>query len=340
MSLLPAKSKFDEYVKMGLIRSQTEGDLTIYQYTELTQFDRLWNGVTLAARGIVFDKDGTVVQRCFPKFFNSDEPEGIVLSKTVKPTKLAVYEKLDGSLIKVTFDTKHGLVVTSKASFNSDQAKWALEIIDEEGYEFSQGVTYHFELIHPSNQIVLNYGDRRELVLLAVVDNETGKEYSLHHVGGFKKVKKLPDEIIKDVNKLNENGFYEGVVVDFGSYRLKMKTDEYVRLHRIVTDFTPKRVWEALSAGQMIERQNIPEEFLKWLEATEKELLLAYSELFDKVNQALVDSAEMTNKEVALTDDEGIKSMKHYIFASRSGKDISQMIWKAIKPKGGENEQI
>ena len=79
--------------------------------------------------------------------------------------------------------------------------------------------------------------------------------------------------------------------------------------------------------------KNIPEEFLKWLEATEKELLSAYSELFDKVNQALVDSAEMTNKEVALTDDEGIKSMKHYIFASRSGKDISQMIWKAIKPK-------
>lgn len=100
------------------------------------------------------------------------------------------------------------------------------------------------------------------------------------------------------------------------------------------TEFTPKRVWEALSAGQRIDRMNIPEEFIKWLDDTEKELLLKYNELFDKINQALADTINMTNKEIALSDNEAIKEVREYIFAVRSEKDVRAKIWKAIKPKG------
>lgn len=55
--MLPTKATFDEYVKKGLVRSQKYKDLTIYQYTEFTQFESLWNNCTLNARGIVFDND-------------------------------------------------------------------------------------------------------------------------------------------------------------------------------------------------------------------------------------------------------------------------------------------
>ena len=116
--MLPTKSTFDEYVKKGLIRSQTYKDMTIYQYTEFTQFESLWNNCTLNARGIVFDDDGVVVQRCIPKFFNHDEPDGIKVEKLMlKEQTPVIQEKLDGSLIKITKDEKHGLVITSKASF-------------------------------------------------------------------------------------------------------------------------------------------------------------------------------------------------------------------------------
>ncbi len=338
---LPQKTKFDEYVKMGLVRSQTKDDLTVYQYTEVTQYDRLWNGPTMLARGIVFDDDGEVVQRCIPKFFNFDEPDGRIAAKMLgdKMSDPLVQDKLDGSLIKVTSDQKHGLVVTSKASFESVQAKWAMEIIEEEGYIFSSGLTYHFELIHPENQIVLNYGGRRELVLFAVVINENGKELNLYNKEelyqnpegpAFKIVERLSPEVLNDVNKLNEAGLSEGVVANYGGLRLKMKTDEYVRLHRIVTNFTPKRVWEALSEGQTIDRQNIPEEFLNWLEDTENDLRAEYAELDKKISDAVEATKDLTNKEVGLSDN----PMKNYIFYSRSGKDLSEAIWKAIKPKG------
>ncbi len=80
--MLPTKATFDEYVKKGLVRSQKYKDLTIYQYTEFTQFESLWSNCTLNARGIVFDDDGVLVQRCIPKFFNHDEPDGIKIEKT------------------------------------------------------------------------------------------------------------------------------------------------------------------------------------------------------------------------------------------------------------------
>ncbi len=334
--MLPTKATFDEYVKKGLVRSQKYKDLTIYQYTEFTQFESLWSNCTLNARGIVFDDDGVLVQRCIPKFFNHDEPDGIKVEKLMHKEQIGVVqEKLDGSLIKITKDQKHGLVITSKASFESDQAKMAKEIVDENNYDFKEGWTYHFELIHPDNQIVLNYGDERKLVLLAIIDNKTGKDIDIYsHELRFEKPQLYELGVLPNVNVLNKNGLHEGVVVNYGSYRLKYKTDEYIRLHRIVTEFTPKRVWEALSSGQRMDRMNIPEEFIKWLNETENELLARYNELLNKINQAFVDTQNMTNKEIALSDDENVKEMREYIFAVRSGKDIEAKIWKAIKPKG------
>lgn len=334
--MLPTKATFDEYVKKGLVRSQKYKDLTIYQYTEFTQFESLWSNCTLNARGIVFDDDGVLVQRCIPKFFNHDETDGIKVEKLMHKEQIGVVqEKLDGSLIKITKDEKHGLVITSKASFESDQAKMAKEIVEENNYNFKEGWTYHFELIHPDNQIVLNYGDERKLVLLAIIDNKTGKDIDIYSDDlKFEKPKLYNYEALADINAINKDGLHEGVVVNYGSYRLKYKTDEYIRLHRIVTEFTPKRVWEALSSGQRMDRMNIPEEFIKWLNETENELLAKYNELLNKINQAVAETQDMTNKEIALSNDENIKKMREYIFAVRSKKDIGAKVWKIIKPKG------
>ena len=334
--MLPTKATFDEYVKKGLVRSQKYKDLTIYQYTEFTQFESLWSNCTLNARGIVFDNDGVLVQRCIPKFFNHDEPDGIKVEKLMLKEQIGVVqEKLDGSLIKITKDEKHGLVITSKASFESDQAKMAKEIVEENNYNFKEGWTYHFELIHPDNQIVLNYGDERKLVLLAIIDNKTGKDINIYSDEfKFEKPKLYDYKTLLDINAINKDGLHEGVVVNYGSYRLKYKTDEYIRLHRIVTEFTSKRVWEALSSGQRIDRMNIPEEFIKWLNETENELLAKYNELLNKINQAVAETQNMTNKEIALSNDGNIKEMREYIFAVRSKKDIGAKVWKIIKPKG------
>ncbi|WP_427007174.1 T4 RnlA family RNA ligase [Pseudarthrobacter sp. H2] len=333
----PQKPKLDEYVKAGLVRSQTNdaGTLTIYVYNEFTQFERLWNNVTRQCRGLVVDNNSRCVIKCLPKFFNSDEPEALLeRPRDIDPTTLVVQDKLDGSLIQVANDPEHGLVVTSKGSFNSDQAKWAKQIISEQemAQYFELGLTYIFELLHPDNRIVIDYGSRRELVLLAVVENETGKERDIYtkRFNAFSRVKQLSKSLVDDISSLNDGRLVEGIVANFGGYRIKIKTSEYLRLHRIVTDFTPKRVWEALSNGDSLDFESMPEEFQRWLDNTAAEFKDDFAELDNEIRLEAERAIDLSDKELGLSPDFKHKGM---IFMLRNGKSVDQAIWKSVKPR-------
>lgn len=340
MNEIPTKDVLDRYKKIGLVgkRTDKERGLNIYVYTMFTQKERLWNYVTLNARGIVYDDKGRLIQRCLPKFFNYNEPDGIAMAEHYRIVRPTIQEKLDGSLIKVTNDPEYGLVVTSKGSFDSEQVKMANKLLEDKRrlWQFEPGLTYHFELVSPKNKIVVPYRDT-ELVLFCVIKNDSGAELDLSDRRFIKFTKPLTYDVrvLNDVNSLNAHGLHEGVVANFTYYRLKFKTDEYLRLHRLVTDLTPKRVWEALSIGQEIDRLCVPEEFINWLDRTEERLKGKYHDLSSDVAMAILYCENMTNKEVATCPHPFIEKHKSYVLAHRSGKDVSHMMWQAIKPKGG-----
>jgi len=56
-------------------------ELYLYNYTQNTQFERLWNEVTLQCRGLILDPSYNIIARPFPKFFNLGEQEGMVNKK-------------------------------------------------------------------------------------------------------------------------------------------------------------------------------------------------------------------------------------------------------------------
>lgn len=332
MSEIPSKPKLDEYVKMGLVRSQTHPELplTIYVYSELASFERLWNNVTMACRGLVVDDKGRCIVRCLTKFFNEDEPHA--LCGMPQNQESVLYNKLDGSLIQIVNDKEYGLVITSKGSFTSDQAKWAKQIVDEKYTEadFKQGLTYAFELIHPENRIVLDYQGLRGLFLLAVIETDTGLEHDIDKYN-FDKA-----EVVHDREK-HLAGMVEGVVVKTGTHRVKVKTGEYIRLHRIVTEFTPKRVWEALKDGDSLEFQNMPEEFQKWLDETIEDLQTKYNDIEIDALKEVEDTKNLTDKEVGLSTNLKYKGI---IFMVRNGKNLEQTIWKMVKPKKEVEHEI
>ena len=336
MSEIPTKEKLDQYVKLGMVRTQTHPTLplSIYVYTEFTQFERLWNNVTRACRGLVVDNKGRCVVRCLPKFFNEDEPHAICdMPLQEKPIH---FDKLDGSLIQVTDDEEYGFIITSKGSFNSDQSNWAKEIIEENyaASNFYKGYTYVFELIHPENRIVLDYKGEKALYLLAVIENETGKEHNIY-AEPFSMFKTAPT--VQDIEKHMAKMDVEGVVVKTGTHRYKVKTGEYLRLHRIMTGFNERRVWEALKDDESLEFENMPEEFLSWLAETAEKI----EEKFDAIEAEAMKEYErtkhLTDKEVGLSD-----NLKHkgIVFMVRNGRDPKQTIWKMVKPRKEQNETI
>ena len=84
--------------------------------------------------------------------------------------------KFDGSLIIVS---EGGKYIATRGSFESEQAEMAKKIIKEKGYSFNKHLTYLFELIHPNNRIVVDYGDSIKLVLLGVIETSNGTEHNI-----------------------------------------------------------------------------------------------------------------------------------------------------------------
>lgn len=337
MSTIPQKSKLDSYVDMGLLISKRHPDLplTIYNYSQLTVMDQLWNSVTIACRGLVVDDKGRCVIRCMPKFFNSGELHAYTFQNDQAATAafddFYYTDKLDGSLIQMVNDPEYGFIVTSKGSFESQQAEWAKEIylkhFDPEHLDSDK--SYICELIHPENRIVLDYGDKQELRLITVIETETGVEkwdiWSRTWSSFIEPVNRVTD-FEKHMEELNE-----GVVAVYpGGHRVKHKTEEYVRLHRIVTGFTPKRVWEALKEGDNLEFHNMPEEFDAWLEETKTEFIRKFNDIKTLAEKTAQGFESYSDKEVGLAPIDG--KIKGLIFMLRNGKDIEPKIWGMIKP--------
>ena len=64
-------AKFHQYKVKGLLKRQAHPTLPllIWNYSELAQFSKHWDEVTLLARALVTDVSGRIVARSFPKFF-------------------------------------------------------------------------------------------------------------------------------------------------------------------------------------------------------------------------------------------------------------------------------
>jgi RNA ligase len=231
----------------------------ILNYTPKTQFDRNWTRETELSRGLMYDtRDGTIVGKGFDKFFNLSERE-----VAIPDEPFVAYEKLDGSLGLSYVDADGLPSVATRGSFASYQARRGTQIL-RSTYAHALDkvlalgkVTLCWEIILPEYRIVVDYQGREDLVLLAAFDTETGREIDLDGPRiarlGFPLARRYAANTLEEAQALIEGPLFdnaEGVVVRFASgLRLKLKREEYLRLHRIVTGVTPRRIWEMLKDG-------------------------------------------------------------------------------------------
>ena len=344
----------DKYYEEGLVYKQVHPTLplTIWNYSEKVQYDNLWDDITLQTRGLVTDNNGKIVARPFKKFFNIEE------GKHTSTSDFDVYEKMDGSL-GILFNYNGEWVLATRGSFTSDQAVKGLEILQNYDYQkLHKGYTYLFEIIYKENRIVVQY-DYEDLILLGMIETKTGYEVDLHKEGtdvrlknlvenlGFKVVKKYDGindySTLKGIIKDNEEGF----VVRFSNgNRMKIKGEEYLRLHKIMTNVSTTVIWEMLSEGRDVLEvvKDVPDEFYKKIKLYVSDLNYhhyRYSEYAGKIYQYFrfgkygdVDP-EPTKKEFAehLVRCEVKPIVRAICFAMWDNKDYNKIIWKHIKPE-------
>lgn len=280
---------FAQMVYEGMVRIQSHPTepLKIINYTEKAAFDGVWNDVTLACRGLIFNSTtGELVARPFPKFFNYGQSG---CPQIDLDADVIVSDKLDGSLGILYSLPSGGWAIATRGSFVSDQAVHATRLFNGRYSYFmpDPAHTYLFEIVYPENRIVCDYGAMDDLIFLGSVNIESGKSmnsYGLAWSGPRAEIFDYPT--MRAALAASPRPGMEGFVVHFPGedVRVKIKQSDYIALHRIVTGLNARSVWEAMLSGTIDDLiEKIPDEFHSFIRGVQKDLHDEVTELVDFV---------------------------------------------------------
>lgn len=357
----------DEMIDGGYVTARPHNSLPLYilNYTPKAQYEWVWNEVTSKARGLIYRSETfEVVSRPFEKFFNWDQGMGKETWQNPMPPAgpCIRMEKMDGSLgILYQHAKQTGCFVevnariATRGSFHSEQAEWAtgfyhaqIEQMHAEFHESGKNFfnphpskTYLFEIIYPENRIVVDYGPYRGLMLIDVIDNETGKS-DLQEFDDCE----WPDKVVRRVLNLGFNSGQAAEIPDgdegfvylwpLKNYRVKMKSADYIELHKLISHLSEKSIWEQLVAGKTIDqiKAGLPDEFYGFVDDTYKSIMDNVSEILRTVNGYMrrYEDHGYTNsrKDFALAIKDN--PYKKYLFLALDGKPIYPVALAASKP--------
>jgi RNA ligase len=337
----------DKYIQEGLINKQKHPrkNIWIYNYTPECVFSKKWDDITIQCRGLILDEEGNVIGRPFKKFWNYDEPEVVIPNGTPK-----IFKKMDGSLIIVIkYDGE--VIVATRGSFVSDQAKMANELLLKNNFLFGiinsvdNEFTYLFELIGKDNRIVVAYPEN-ELILLAVVTNCSGVEHNLHYYGDYTSIKVVEEyaaewnentiKTLQELNIQNEEGF---VLKWDNGYRVKIKFADYFRLHKLITGLNEKAIWEFMQEHDNIDElvKQVPEEFENFVRTVYTNIDEDFWNISERCIKFIKDNKlkELTRKESAEIIMKILPQYQGVLFSLLDDKNeqARKNIWKLVKPK-------
>jgi len=325
----------EKYYKEGWLIKQTHPTLplTIWNYSQQTQYEGKWDDITLACRGLVtVDETGEVVARPFKKFFNIEE------GKHTPTSEFEVYEKMDGSL-GIAFYHKDQWVFASRGSFTSEQAlKGKVMFLKNfSRSHLSRSLTYLFEIIYPENRIVVDYVGAERLVLLGIIETNSGKEYSLESFrkNNYDVVRTYIIKNYKNLKKIIGHN-QEGFVVRFSNGdRIKIKGEEYIRLHKIMTEISTKSVWECLSQGDDLYKilEDVPDEFFTKIDEYAEELTSQYIKIEAQAQAHFANISLYTDTRAEFAKYAKLSPLAPVMFKMLDEKDYSNTIWRMIKPE-------
>lgn len=347
--------------KNGFININTNSfypNLIICKYSQKCVYKQQWNIFTLMARGLILDiKNKKVIARTMPKFFNYGEIEHNLVFKE----DFTVTEKYDGSCVTIFYFNDQWMVSTL-GSFNSDQSKWAKDYLYNNIAinKLDTTVTYMAEVIYKANKIVVSY--YYEGLVLLTAFKENGYEYSCDEINvmsvclhfhppkiyNFNNI----DKIIETSKKLDLSS--EGFVLRFfNGVRIKIKGDEYIRVHHLLNSVTPLFIWETIKNKGDVEaiRKELPEELVEEFDNINNIIDKQLNGLLDDIRFVTNEVKNKSNKEIGLLIQDHSEYFNYakfpesvrYIFSKRNGRfdedylrinsHIRNRVFDIIRPK-------
>ena len=252
----------DELKNKQILIKENNEHLAIFNYDIMADFS---DPLVQEARGIILNLD-TLDVVCWPfrKFGNFGES----YADTIDWSTARVQDKIDGSIIKLWWNSiKNNWQFSTNSTIDAGEAGCAsLAIADyaelvhnADNYHkipfesLDRDKTYIFELTSPENKVVIRY-EETHLWHIGTRNNNTGEE-SIDDIGINKpdeySLRSL-DECVEAAKNLNHPGGAvekEGfVVVDKNWHRIKIKSPDYLCVHRMIGNgnFSKRRVIEMI----------------------------------------------------------------------------------------------
>lgn len=352
LDVIASKEEFEAAVaNKEIMRGRhPEFPYSIYKYSQQTTYERNWNKITTACRGlIVNDETGEILARPFPKFFNYSEDKTPLEDMT---GPMVVAEKLDGSL-GISYMAPDGLRISTAGGLSSEQAEHATALYREKyegNWEPRKGVTYMWEIIYPQNRIVVDYGDEDDIYLLGAVKIRTGKSIPLSELKEWKWKRATEHsnfDSLEAVVGAPERSNHEGYIVHFlkSDARVKMKHDEYLQNHKYATGINSRRIWEMMRDNEDIGTwtMNAPEEFEEYISSTKADIQKKFNSHKSKILSSYEKFVAELPKDL---DQKGFaqavkakapKEMSGYFFTLRAYGSLDnpktiKSLWEKVKP--------
>ena len=347
--------KLKDYLDVDLLRKMIDlgyvnvvkhdfVDLYILNYSKMCTIDQMWNDVTEKCRGLIVDAVGNIRSLPFKKFYNYEE----IQDKSIIPNlPFKAYEKMDGSL-GISYWIGNIMFLATRGSFKSEQAQIGTAILHAKGWDvlnqLDKNLTYLFEIITQKDPKVVNYGELEEIILLTVIDTNTGKELNIEDFRDlFRPVQEYRN--VKEWRNLRDSidgTNREGFVIKFeNGFRLKLKYQEYFRLHHIISTLSDNTIFEMISNNQLDDLQVMCDQIPSTQSIRIQERINYYVGWFNRIRlQCLNDFRNdfADRKEAA----EYFKNCKYtsVLFAMLDGKDTLPFIWKFIAKERKNDRQI
>lgn len=324
------------------VRDASDGQL-IYNYSDAAMYTPgAWdNPAVRICRGLITAANGTIVARPWVKFFNHGQVEAGALDLDAP---VEVTDKIDGSLGILHLDESSLIRVATRGSFESDQAIHGTGLINEYDYVtiWDHAITPLVEIVYPENRIVCDYGNDDHLVLLGGVVIETGEYLSptevRQRIGWTGPVTDVfPYASLRDALAAKPRPGAEGMCVRYlhESRIVKVKQEDYIALHRIVTRLSEKTVWRHLLDGGSLSDllDGLPDELHPWTADVADDLLGRAVDIADAARAIFFGLDRETSRK-----DFAAQAIEHpekaLLFMLYDGKPIENAILRTLEPRG------
>jgi RNA ligase len=327
----------EELTRENRITARPLGDLLVLNYTPRATHLAEWLPVERFCRGLIVNRvTGEIVARPFDKFFNWGEG-----GRTTNADIVRISEKMDGSE-GILFRYDGTMRVSTRGSMTSWQAEWATQFLRErcDVSSIPDAYTPIVEIICPENRIVVDYGQRQELTLLAIRNRFTGEYVDIEEVReiahrcGFGRPQvwrpTTVDALVAKLSTLSANE--EGFVAEFSDgQRFKFKGEAYRSIARVVQHFSFDHAVECVAQGTVGQvRAVVPAairgKFEEWVE----EILQNLSMSTARIGELWQRAPRSVRKDFALFVIREDRALAPVLFARLDGQDERAALFKAL----------